>query len=122
MHFLKNKNNQESNFTKFRGKKSSGNICEIQSSDFEMIPAYSRSLKTYDNYISTKSLNKVKESKYSNGKYKMIFKLKLVIINNNFKSSIIKVNSLLQMDMPIILRFYHLYLLELLYKYTGLSP
>lgn len=67
MHFLKNKNNQESNFTKFRGKKSSGNICEIQSSDFQMIPAYSRSLKTYDNYISTKSLTKIKESKYSNG-------------------------------------------------------
>ena len=46
----------------------------------------------------------------------MIFKLKLVIINNNFKSSIIEINSLLQMDMPIIPKFYHLYLLELLYK------
>ena len=84
-------------------------------------PAYSRSLKTYDNYISIKSLNKIKEGKYSNGKYKMIFELKLMIINN-FKRAIIEVNSLLQMDMPIILKFYHLYLLELLYKYPGLVP
>ena len=51
-------------------------------------PAYSRSLKTYDNYISIKSLNKIKEGKYSNGKYKMIFELKLMIINNFMYSAL----------------------------------
>lgn len=49
-----------------------------QSSGFQMSLAYSRSLKTYDNYVSTKSLNKIKEVKYSNGKQKIILEQKLV--------------------------------------------
>lgn len=71
--FLKKKNkytillNSEKTFRKY-----------TQSSEFQMSPAYSRSLKTYDNCVSTKSLNKIKEVKYSNGKQKIILEQKLV--------------------------------------------
>lgn len=107
--------------------KFSGIIFQIQSSEFQMRLAYSRSSTAYDNYISSKSLNETKEGQKSSSKCKVIWELNLKFINDyklsqSWELYVTEVSSsLLQMDMSVILKFYHLYPVELLCKYPGLS-